>query len=73
MDRGLVVLGSGNLAQTLIANGLIDVYELWVDPIVLGKGKCLFPEGTPRIALELLETTTSSTGVAMLTYRPADA
>ena len=69
----LVVLGSGNLAQTLIANRLIDVYELWVDPIVLGKGKRLFPEGSPRIALELVDTTTSSTGVAMLTYRAADA
>ena len=69
----LVVLGSGNLAQSLIANGLIDVYELWVDPIVLGKGKRLFPEGSPRIALELVDTTTSSTGVAMLTYRAADA
>lgn len=69
----LVVLGSGDLAQTLIEEGLIDVYELWIDPIVLGSGKRLFREGGPRTAMKLVGSKTSSTGVAMLTYQPADA
>ena len=69
----LVVLGSGDLAQTLIEEGLIDVYELWIDPIVLGSGKRLFREGGPRTALKLVGSKASSTGVAMLTYHPADA
>jgi dihydrofolate reductase len=69
----LVVLGSGELVQTLIRNELIDVFELWIDPIVLGSGKRLFREGGPRTALKLVASTTSSTGVAMLTYCPVDA
>jgi dihydrofolate reductase len=69
----LVVLGSGDLAQTLIEEGLIDVYELWIDPVVLGSGKRLFREGGPRNAMKLVGSKASSTGVAMLTYHPADA
>jgi dihydrofolate reductase len=68
----VVIIGSGDLAQTLIERGLIDVYMLWIDPIVLGAGKRLFREGGPRTALRLVGNTTSSTGVAMLTYHPAD-
>ena len=68
----LVVLGSGDLAQTLIEEGLIDVYELWIDPIVLGNGKRLFREGAPKTAMKLVGSKTSSSGVAMLTYHPTD-
>jgi dihydrofolate reductase len=67
----LVVLGSGDLAQTLIENGLIDVYLLWIDPLVLGTGKRLFREGIPRTAFDLVAVNKSTTGVTMLTYRPA--
>jgi dihydrofolate reductase len=69
----LVVLGSGDLAQTLFEEGLIDVYELWIDPIVLGSGKRLFREGGLKTELKLVGSKASSTGVAMLTYQPADA
>ena len=68
----LVVLGSADLAQTLMANRLIDVYEVWIDPLVLGSGKRLFRDGAPMTKLELVASTTSTTGVAMLTYRPID-
>jgi dihydrofolate reductase len=70
-EGDLVVLGSGELAQTLMANGLIDVYEIWIDPIVLGKGRRLFRDGIPKTPMELAGSSTSTTGVAMLTYRPA--
>jgi dihydrofolate reductase len=69
----LVVLGSGDLAQTLFEEQLIDAYELWIDPVVLGSGKRLFREGGPKTALKLVGSKASSTGVAMLTYQPADA
>jgi dihydrofolate reductase len=73
-DAGdLVVLGSGELAQTLVEEGLIDVCELWIDPIVLGSGKRLFREGGPKTAMKLVGSKTSSTGVVMLTYHPDDA
>jgi hypothetical protein len=40
---------------------------------VLGTGKRLFREGVPKVELELVGSTTSNTGVSMLTYRPAKA
>ena len=52
---------------------MIDVYELWIDPLVLGTGKRLFREGGPKTALKLVASKASSTGVAMLTYLPAHA
>jgi dihydrofolate reductase len=65
----LQVHGSGNLAQTLIANDLVDEYNLLSFPIILGKGKRLFAGGTPPQAFKLVATRTSPSGVVMNTYR----
>jgi dihydrofolate reductase len=67
----LQVHGSGNLIQTLMANGLIDEYRLWTFPVVLGTGKRLFADGTIPSALRLTDSTVSSTGVVIGTYEPA--
>jgi len=69
--RELQVHGSGKLAQTLIRHGLIDEYRLWFHPVVLGRGKRLFAEGQPPIALKLIETKTTGTGVVIHVYQPA--
>ncbi|MDQ4005117.1 MAG: dihydrofolate reductase family protein [Actinomycetota bacterium] len=67
----IVVLGSGELAQTLMKHGLIDVYDLWIVPIVLGAGRRLFREGVPKTGMKLVNSEISTTGAAMLTYEPA--
>jgi len=67
----LQVHGSGNLIQTLMANGLIDEYSLWTFPVVLGAGKRLFADGTIPSALRLTDSTVSTTGVVIGTYEPA--
>jgi dihydrofolate reductase len=69
--KDLVVLGSGELAQTLMRHGLVDEYQLMVHPLVLGSGKRLFRDGNPRAALRLVDSKTTTTGVLILTYRPA--
>jgi len=69
--RELQVHGSGNLAQTLIQYDLIDEYRLWFHPVVLGNGKRLFPDGKPPMALKLIETKTTGTGVVIHVYQPA--
>ncbi len=67
----LHVLGSASLARDLVGQDLVDEYRLMIEPIVLGGGKSIFPtDGTAR-PLELVSTTTSSTGVHICTYRPA--
>ncbi|MGH2712086.1 MAG: dihydrofolate reductase family protein [Actinomycetota bacterium] len=70
-EGDLVMLGSGELAQTLMEHGLIDEYQLWIVPVVLGVGKRLFRDGLPNTPLKLVDGTNSTTGVAMLTYQPA--
>lgn len=67
----LAVVGSGKLAQTLMQHNLIDEYELWVHPVVLGSGKRLFGDGIPKTGLRLVDTKTTSSGIVILTYQPA--
>ena len=54
----------------LLRDGLIEELRLMVHPLVVGSGKRLFEEGGDRMALELVDSRTFSTGVVYLTYRP---
>lgn len=71
--KDLGILGSGELVHTLMQHNLIDEYQLLVFPIVLGSGKRLFRDGGPTTALRLVDTKTTSTGVVILTYQPAQS
>jgi dihydrofolate reductase len=72
-DDDLVVLGSGELVQSLMRHDLVDEYLLTIHPLVLGSGRRLFVEGGPSAALRLVETTTTTTGVVIAVYQPAEA
>jgi len=67
----LAVVGSGKLAQSLMQLNLVDEYELWIHPLVLGSGKDLFGGGIPKTALKLIDTKTTGSGIVVLTYHPA--
>ena len=67
----LQVIGSGNLIQTLQAASLIDEYNVWTFPVVLGRGKRLFSETAKPSALRLVRSQVSNTGVVMSTYVPS--
>ena len=64
----LQIIGSGNLIQTLQAASLIDEYNVWTFPVVLGRGKRLFEASAKPAALRLVASHTSTTGVVMSTY-----
>lgn len=68
--KNIAVLGSGELAQTLIENDLVDEYFLTVYPLLLGGGKRLFRDDRQLRRLELVDSKTTSTGGVVLTYRP---
>jgi dihydrofolate reductase len=68
--KDLLVIGSGELVQTLMQHDLVDEYRLMVHPVILGSGIRLFREGSPKISLRLIDDKTTSTGVVILTYRP---
>ncbi len=65
----LTVLGSGVLVQTLRAHNLIDEYLLSIYPLLLGSGTRLFPDGADA-ELQLLDSTTTTTGVIIARFRP---
>lgn len=67
----LQVIGSGNLVQTLQTASLVDEYNVWTFPVVLGRGKRLFSETARPSALRLVRSQVSTTGVVMNTYVPA--
>jgi dihydrofolate reductase len=67
----LLVQGSSQLLQTLLLHDLIDEFRLLVFPLVLGRGKRLFAEGSIPVALTLVDSKVSTTGVTMTTYRRA--
>ncbi len=67
----LQIIGSGHLIQTLQAASLIDEYNVWTFPAVLGRGKRLFGEAAKPSALRLLRSQVSTTGVVMSTYVPS--
>ncbi|PTE06938.1 dihydrofolate reductase family protein [Mesorhizobium helmanticense] len=64
----LLIQGSSELIQTLLANGLIDEITLLIFPLVLGKGKRLFDDNALPAAFQLTKSLASSTGVIMARY-----
>jgi dihydrofolate reductase len=67
----LLTQGSSQLLQTLLKHDLVDRFQLLIYPLVLGKGKRLFGDGTIPTALTLLDSKTSPSGVTILTYERA--
>lgn len=65
----ITVHGSAMLVQTLMQHDLVDRYRLLVYPVVLGKGKRLFQEGTTA-TLKLLGSQSFGSGVVALVYEP---
>ena len=69
-DGDLLVPGSGALVRWLLANELIDQFDLLIYPVVVGQGTRLFPDSGPDRALDLVNSRTTSGGITIQTYRP---
>jgi dihydrofolate reductase len=65
------VHGSPGLIQTLLRHDLIDEFRMWIFPVALGTGKRLFGDGTIAVALRLVASSVSRTGVTTNTYARA--
>lgn len=70
--KDMVVWGSISLAQSLMAAGLVDEYQLLVCPVALGEGKKLFV-GEKETAMKLLEIKTYDSGLALMRYEPVNS
>jgi dihydrofolate reductase len=71
--KDMVIWGSLSLAQSLINEGLVDEYQLFVCPLVLGTGTPLFREKVDSLDMKLLETRSFDRGAVLLAYAPAEA
>jgi len=71
-DEDILVNGSAQLVDALTEHDLVDEYRLMVFPVVLGRGKRLFGEGSEKTALKLADARpVGPDGVVILTYEPA--
>jgi dihydrofolate reductase len=70
--KDMVVLGSGDLVQSLMRRGLVDAFVLLIYPLVLGTGRRLFADGGPGDELRLVDTKTTKAGVLVATYHPLE-
>jgi dihydrofolate reductase len=70
--KDVVVLGSGVLLQSLMRRNLVDEYVLLIHPLVLGSGRRLFTDEGQFAALRLIDAKTTTTGVVIATYQPAE-
>ena len=69
--RELQVHGSGDLLRWLLDRDLLDELNLRVYPVVVGKGRRLFPDHGQTHNLELVESVSVPSGVMLQTFRPA--
>jgi len=69
--QSIHVFGSIDFSRTLVEAGLFDELNLWVYPIVLGRGKRLFADDGPPTSLTLLEPPVASgKGTILVRYGP---
>jgi dihydrofolate reductase len=74
IEGELLVNGSGQLVQALVARGLVDELRLMVFPTVLGSGRRLFGETPSELPFRLVESkAVGGDGVTIAVYQPATA
>ena len=71
--KNIGVAGSPTLVRSLLQNDLLDELTLTIHPVVVGKGKHLFKDGSELKRLRLVNSKTSRTGVVFATYQPRQA
>jgi dihydrofolate reductase len=68
----IVVLGSGSIVSQLTEAGLVDEYQIVVNPIVLGRGRTLFETVRDKRPLSLTQTRKFTNGNVVLWYVATD-
>jgi dihydrofolate reductase len=68
--ENMVIFGSGSIVSQLAQEGLIDEYQMVVNPVVLGKGRTMFDGIKEKLTLKLTKTRTFGNGNVLLCYEP---
>jgi dihydrofolate reductase len=68
--EGMAILGSGTIVSQLAEEGLIDEYQVVVNPIVLGQGRTMFKGVKKRLPLKRTKMRTFGNGSVFVCYEP---
>jgi len=68
--EGMAIMGSGSIVSQLTQEGLIDEYQVVVNPVILGKGRTMFDGIKEKLSLKLNKTRTFGNGNVLLCYGP---
>jgi len=66
----MVIFGSGSIVSQLTQAGMIDEYQIVVDPVALGKGRTMFEGIIEKLSLKLKKSRTFNNGNVLLCYEP---
>ena len=70
-EKDMTLLGSGSILTQLAEQGLVDEYQIMVDPVVPGEGTSLFKGIKRPLDLRLTATRAFADGAVLLCYEPA--
>ncbi|NII27063.1 dihydrofolate reductase [Pseudoflavitalea sp. X16] len=68
--KAMTILGSGSILTQLANSGLIDEYQVMIDPVALGSGTPLFEGLQHHLDLQLINSRVFKSGVVLLSYLP---
>jgi dihydrofolate reductase len=68
--KNMTLLGSGSILTQFAQQGLIDEYQIMVNPVILGNGKPIFKGIKHSLNLKLIKTKTFRNGNILLYYEP---
>lgn len=68
--KNMTILGSGSIVSQFAEAGLIDEYQIMIDPIVLGEGTSIFKGLKHNLNLTLTDSKVFKSGVVLLSYKP---
>ncbi len=67
--KKILVFGSGKLVSSLVSEGLVDEYVLWIHPVILGEGKPSFKGIKEKLSPQIASVRKFSSGVVILHYK----
>jgi dihydrofolate reductase len=68
-EQDMVILGSGSIVTLFTEKGLIDEYQIMIDPVVLGKGTPIFNGLKKQPNLKLIDVRSFKSGVVLHSYK----
>lgn len=68
-DKNILIYGSASIVSQLLKSGLIDEYQIMINPVVLGSGKPLFQNIEEKLTLKVIRTKKFKCGNVMITYQ----